>query len=76
MTAPLPRPEWGAFPWFLPGLSDRHTALSAGVAVGCGGLAFAATAVVGLPVMYGRELVKREGRAAARRARRDPSPVT
>lgn len=48
---------------------DFPTALSAGVAIGCGVLAFAATAVVSLRVMYGRELTKR-GRLAARHPRR------
>ncbi|MFJ9852157.1 DUF2306 domain-containing protein [Streptomyces sp. NPDC101150] len=54
---------------------DRHTALTAGVTIGCGVLAFAATTVVSLRVLHGRERVKREGLAAARRVRRDPSPV-
>ncbi|MEV6313721.1 DUF2306 domain-containing protein [Streptomyces sp. NPDC051776] len=49
---------------------DRQAALSAGVTIGCGVLAFAATTVVSLRVMYGRAVVKREGVAAARRARR------
>ncbi|WP_438484007.1 DUF2306 domain-containing protein [Streptomyces sp. S186] len=39
---------------------DRPTALTAGVAIGCGMLAFAATTVVSLRVMFGRELRKRE----------------
>ncbi|MFG2210150.1 DUF2306 domain-containing protein [Streptomyces sp. NPDC048638] len=47
---------------------DPRTALSAGVAIGCGMLAFAATTVVSLRVMYGRELVKRERPGATRRA--------
>ncbi|MER5642781.1 DUF2306 domain-containing protein [Kitasatospora sp. NPDC002227] len=38
---------------------DRPTALTAGVGIGCGMLAFAATAVVGLRLMYAREVVKR-----------------
>ena len=43
---------------------DRLTALSAGVAIGCGMLAFAATTVVSLRVMHGRELLKRSALAA------------
>ncbi|WP_043263125.1 DUF2306 domain-containing protein [Streptomyces sp. CT34] len=54
---------------------DRQTALSAGVAIGCGMLAFAATTVVSLRVMYGRAVVKRERSAAARPPRQEPSPV-
>ncbi|MGD3111171.1 DUF2306 domain-containing protein [Streptomyces sp. YGL11-2] len=54
---------------------DRQTALSAGVAIGCGMLAFAATTVVSLRVMYGREVVERERLAAARRPRQERSPV-
>jgi hypothetical protein len=53
---------------------DTPTALSAGVAIGCGVLAFAATAVVGLRLMYGRELTKR-GRLAARHPQRVSPPV-
>ncbi|WP_239014982.1 DUF2306 domain-containing protein [Streptomyces sp. CdTB01] len=50
----------GAVPVLQRGLDlDRGTALSAGVAVGCGMLAFAATAVVSLRVLYARELLKR-----------------
>jgi len=50
----------GAAPVFQHGLGlDRLTALSAGVAIGCGMLAFAATAVVSLRVIHGRELLKR-----------------
>ncbi|MCX4783144.1 DUF2306 domain-containing protein [Streptomyces sp. NBC_01264] len=44
---------------------DRPTALIAGVAIGCGVTAFAATAVVSLRVMYARELVRRAGPAFA-----------
>ncbi|MFF4606241.1 DUF2306 domain-containing protein [Streptomyces sp. NPDC001339] len=44
---------------------DRQTALTAGVTIGCGMLAFAATTAVSLRVLYGRELVKRERAAAA-----------
>ncbi|GAU69893.1 hypothetical protein SSP35_15_00480 [Streptomyces sp. NBRC 110611] len=44
---------------------DRQTALTAGVAIGCGMLAFAATFVVSLRVLYGRKLVRRERAAAA-----------
>ncbi|MCZ4096725.1 MULTISPECIES: DUF2306 domain-containing protein [Streptomyces] len=54
---------------------DRVTALSAGVGIGCGVLAFAATAVVSLRVMYGRELVKRQGLTTARSTRQVPSPT-
>ncbi|MFI0787618.1 DUF2306 domain-containing protein [Streptomyces lydicus] len=54
---------------------DRHTALSAGVAIGCGMLAFAATAVVSLRVMLGRESANRQDTGAARRTRRAPSPA-
>lgn len=54
---------------------DRLTALSAGVGIGCGVLAFAATAVVSLRVMYGREVVKREGPTATPGAHRIPSPA-
>ncbi|MFI6564926.1 DUF2306 domain-containing protein [Streptomyces sp. NPDC050534] len=50
----------GAVPVLQRGLDlDRHTALSAGVAIGCGMLAFAATAVVSMRVMYAREVLKR-----------------
>ena len=45
---------------------DRLTALSAGITIGCGVLAFTATAVVSLRVMYGREAVKRERMTAIR----------
>ncbi|WP_240529556.1 DUF2306 domain-containing protein [Streptomyces mangrovisoli] len=38
---------------------DRHTALAAGVSVGCGVLAFAATGLVSLRVLYAREVLKR-----------------
>ncbi|MEV7415556.1 DUF2306 domain-containing protein [Streptomyces sp. NPDC089919] len=38
---------------------DRLTALTAAAGIGCGVLAFAATAVVSLRVLYGRELVRR-----------------
>ncbi|MFI0216100.1 DUF2306 domain-containing protein [Streptomyces lydicus] len=54
---------------------DRHTALSAGVAIGCGTLAFAATAVVSLRVMFGRELTRRQDTVSVRRPRRAPSPA-
>ncbi|MFG2194481.1 DUF2306 domain-containing protein [Streptomyces sp. NPDC048639] len=54
---------------------DRATALTAGVTIGCGVLAFAATTVVSLRVMYGREVIKREGIAAARRERPVSAPV-
>ncbi|WP_327065049.1 DUF2306 domain-containing protein [Kitasatospora sp. NBC_01302] len=45
---------------------DARTALSAGVAIGCGVLAFAATTMVSLRVMYGRELLRRQPRGAGR----------
>ncbi|PNE37224.1 DUF2306 domain-containing protein [Streptomyces noursei] len=54
---------------------DRPTALAAGIAIGCGMLAFAATAVVSVRVMVGREVLKRERLAAAPRPDRDPAPV-
>ncbi|MFB6567818.1 DUF2306 domain-containing protein [Streptomyces noursei] len=54
---------------------DRHTALAAGIAIGCGMLAFAATAVVSLRVMFAREVRKRERPAVSPQADRDPSPV-
>ncbi|MEU3462884.1 DUF2306 domain-containing protein [Streptomyces sp. NPDC006733] len=54
---------------------DSLTALSAGVGIGCGVLAFAATVVVSLRVMYGRELVKRQGPATAPSAHRIPAPA-
>ncbi|MFF7633317.1 DUF2306 domain-containing protein [Kitasatospora sp. NPDC008050] len=47
---------------------DARTALSAGVGIGCGVLAFTATAVVGLRVMYGRELLRRRAPGAGRPA--------
>ncbi|MFJ9539656.1 DUF2306 domain-containing protein [Streptomyces sp. NPDC101225] len=50
----------GAVPVLQRGLDlDRSTALSAGVAIGCGMLAFAATAVVSMRVMYAREVLRR-----------------
>lgn len=49
-----------------------QVAMSAGIAIGCGMLAFAATAVVSLRIMYGREVLNRRAAAAARR----PEPVT
>ncbi|MER6631362.1 DUF2306 domain-containing protein [Streptomyces sp. NPDC000987] len=62
----------GAVPVFERGLGlDRHTALSAGVSVGCGLLAFAATAVVALRLMYARELLQR---ASLRRTAADERP--
>ncbi|MFB7513671.1 DUF2306 domain-containing protein [Streptomyces sp. NPDC056144] len=39
---------------------DRATALTAGVGIGCGMLAYTAVTVVSLRVLYGRELLKRE----------------
>ncbi|MHC3467078.1 DUF2306 domain-containing protein [Streptomyces sp. 7R007] len=54
----------GAVPVLERGLGlTRYTALSAGAAVGCGLLAFAATAVVSLRVLYARELLKRASAA-------------
>ncbi|MCT4357706.1 DUF2306 domain-containing protein [Streptomyces sp. Je 1-79] len=44
---------------------DAWTSLVAGVAIGCGVLAFAATTVVSLRVMYGRELLAREAEPPA-----------
>ncbi|MFE6175711.1 DUF2306 domain-containing protein [Streptomyces sp. NPDC056464] len=52
---------------------DHHTALSAGLAIGCGVLATAATSVVSLRVMYARELRKR---ASAAPAATPSSPVS
>ncbi|MER7988048.1 DUF2306 domain-containing protein [Streptomyces noursei] len=54
---------------------DRRTALAAGIAIGCGMLAFAATAVVSLRVVFAREVRKRERLAVHPHADRDPSPV-
>ncbi|WP_275461010.1 DUF2306 domain-containing protein [Streptomyces noursei] len=54
---------------------DRRTALAAGIAIGCGMLAFAATAVVSLRVMFAREVRKRQRPAVSPQADRDPSPV-
>ncbi|MCK7625302.1 DUF2306 domain-containing protein [Streptomyces sp. RS10V-4] len=51
---------------------DRYTALTAGVAIGCGMLAFAATTVVSLRVLAGREVRKRERVTTARA----PEPTT
>ncbi|MFE0524652.1 DUF2306 domain-containing protein [Streptomyces sp. NPDC058954] len=66
----------GAVPVLQRGLDlDRGTALSAGVAVGCGMLAFAATAVVSLRVMYARELLKRAAPAGRTPAVGVSSPV-
>jgi hypothetical protein len=53
---------------------DARTALSAGVAIGCGVMAFAATAVVSLRIMYGRELTKRRTLTASH-PRRVAAPV-
>ncbi|MFJ2579311.1 DUF2306 domain-containing protein [Kitasatospora aureofaciens] len=44
---------------------DGRTALIAGVGIGCGMLAFAATAVVSLRVLYARESEKRQRRVAS-----------
>ncbi|MFD7880602.1 DUF2306 domain-containing protein, partial [Streptomyces sp. NPDC059766] len=44
---------------------DPHTALVAGVSIGCGVLAFAATTVVSLRVMYAREVLRRTAPVAA-----------
>ncbi|MFE5923122.1 hypothetical protein [Streptomyces sp. NPDC056468] len=55
---------------------DHHTALSAGLAIGCGVLATAATSVVSLRVMYARELRKRASAApTAAPSSRISSPV-
>ncbi|MFE5893954.1 DUF2306 domain-containing protein [Streptomyces sp. NPDC056462] len=67
----------GAIPVFERTLGlDHHTALSAGLAIGCGVLATAATSVVSLRVMYARELRKRASAApAATPSSRISSPV-
>lgn len=44
---------------------DAHTALAAGISIGCGVLATAATAVVSLRVLYARELRRRTAPAPA-----------
>lgn len=50
-----------AAPLFEHGMRlDGRTALMAGVGIGCGMLAFAATAVVSLRVLYAREVTKRQ----------------
>ncbi|MGI5460689.1 DUF2306 domain-containing protein [Streptomyces sp. CA-249302] len=50
----------GAVPVLERGLDlDPHTALTAGVAIGCGMLAFAANVVVSMRVMHAREVLKR-----------------
>ncbi|ARF59096.1 DUF2306 domain-containing protein [Streptomyces gilvosporeus] len=49
-----------------------QTALSAGVAIGCGMLAFMATTVVSLRVMYAREAVRREALRGGRGEGRAP----
>ncbi|GAA2678484.1 DUF2306 domain-containing protein [Streptomyces lunalinharesii] len=54
---------------------DRRTALAAGIAIGCGMLAFAATAVVSLRVLFAREVRRRERLAVLPQGDRDPSPV-
>lgn len=54
---------------------DRLTALSAGVAIGCGMLAFTATTVVSLRVMYGRELLKRTALVGSAPTPPLPTPV-
>ncbi|NUT27082.1 MAG: DUF2306 domain-containing protein [Streptomyces sp.] len=66
----------GAVPVFERTLHlDHHTALSAGLAIGCGVLATAATSVVSLRVMYGRELRKRTASVPAAAAA-PTSPVS
>ncbi|MFE7295654.1 DUF2306 domain-containing protein [Streptomyces sp. NPDC057579] len=54
---------------------DRRTALAAGIAIGCGMLAFAATTVVGVRLMSGRQALKRQRPTAAVRPEPDPTPV-
>ncbi|WP_225826227.1 DUF2306 domain-containing protein [Streptomyces naphthomycinicus] len=53
---------------------DRFTALTAGVAIGCGMTAFGATVVVSLRLMYAREVVVRT-RAARLPVTAAPTPV-
>lgn len=53
----------------------RYTAVLAGVSVGCGTTAVAATVVVSLRLMYARELTRRSGPAADRPAARVGAPV-
>ncbi|MEW1642747.1 DUF2306 domain-containing protein [Streptomyces sp. NPDC091219] len=66
----------GAAPVFQRALGlDRLTALSAGVAIGCGMLAFTATTVVSLRVMYARELLKRTAPAPSASTSRPSTPV-
>ncbi|WP_260474657.1 DUF2306 domain-containing protein [Streptomyces sp. WAC 05379] len=69
----------GATPVFERTLDlDHHTALAAGLAIGCGVLATTATAVVSLRVMYARELRKRStaDSSAAASPSRISSPVS
>ncbi|MFB7629746.1 DUF2306 domain-containing protein [Streptomyces sp. NPDC056149] len=55
---------------------DRGTAWDAGLAIGCGVLAFEATTVVSLRVVRGRAALKREQRATtAPRPAPDPAPA-
>ncbi|MFD7904810.1 DUF2306 domain-containing protein [Kitasatospora sp. NPDC059747] len=57
-----------AAPLFEHGMRlDGRTSLMAGVGIGCGMLAFAATAVVSLRVLYAREVTKRQSKAPAAR---------
>ncbi|UQA92068.1 DUF2306 domain-containing protein [Streptomyces halobius] len=66
----------GAAPVFERTLGlDHHTALSAGVTIGCGLLAVAATSVVSLRVMYARELRKRAAVPVARPTSPTASPI-
>ncbi|MFK0294319.1 DUF2306 domain-containing protein [Streptomyces sp. NPDC090442] len=54
---------------------DRGTAWDAGIAIGCGMLAFEATTVVSLRVVRGRAALKRERRVTAPRPEADPAPA-
>ncbi|MGG2461056.1 DUF2306 domain-containing protein [Streptomyces sp. RGM 3693] len=54
---------------------DRGTALAAGIAIGCGMLAFAATTMVSLRLMFGREVLKRERLTTTARPERGPARV-
>ncbi|MGW1862658.1 hypothetical protein ACWCRI_34955, partial [Streptomyces collinus] len=57
-----------------PGL-DRFTALTAGVAIGCGMTAFGATQAVSLRLLYAREVRRRTAPAAPPAAARATTPV-
>ncbi|WP_426403104.1 DUF2306 domain-containing protein [Streptomyces sp. R-07] len=55
---------------------DRITALTAGVGIGCGMLAYAAVTVVSLRILYARELLKRQGEFAEAPPSRAKAPAT